>query len=196
MIDDTMLATLAAVGSPGRWPPASPTGSAVWSTGWASTRRTRSPRTPSASWSMRWPARRRPRHERAPPEPAGTYDEFSLFEENAVEAGLPWIGPARRATRVGRRGRRAAGSAPWSGDRHRPALVLLHGGGQNAHTWDTVALALDRPLVAVDLPGHGHSDWPGDCRALDPGAMAEDVATAMTGWPPTPAGGGHVPRRA
>ena len=26
-----------------------------------------------------------------------------------------------------------------------PELVLLHGGAQNAHTWDTVALALDRP---------------------------------------------------
>ena len=38
-------------------------------------------------------------------------------------------------------------------------LVLIHGGGQNAHTWDTVALALDRPLVAIDLPGHGHSSW-------------------------------------
>ena len=58
-------------------------------------------------------------------------------------------------------------------------MVLVHGGGQNAHTWDTVALALDRPLVAVDLPGHGHSDWPGDGRALDPGAMADDVATAI-----------------
>ena len=40
--------------------------------------------------------------------------------------------------------------------------VLLHGGSQNAHTWDTVAMALDRPLVAIDLPGHGHSDGPGD----------------------------------
>ena len=37
----------------------------------------------------------------------------------------------------------------------------MHGGAQNAHTWDTVALALDRPLVAVDLPGHGHSDGRG-----------------------------------
>ena len=35
--------------------------------------------------------------------------------------------------------------------------MLLHGGGQNAHTWDGVALALRRPLVAIDLPGHGRS---------------------------------------
>ena len=33
------------------------------------------------------------------------------------------------------------------------------GGAQNAHTWDIVALALNRPLVGLDLPGHGHSDW-------------------------------------
>ena len=63
-------------------------------------------------------------------------------------------------------------------------MVFLHGGGQNAHTWDTVALALDRPLVAVDLPGHGHSDWPGDGRALDPGAMAEDVAKVIADLAP------------
>ena len=43
-----------------------------------------------------------------------------------------------------------------------PELVLLHGGAQNAHTWDTVALALERPLLAIDLPGHGHSDWRDD----------------------------------
>jgi pimeloyl-ACP methyl ester carboxylesterase len=58
-------------------------------------------------------------------------------------------------------------------------IVFIHGGGQNAHTWDTVALALDRPLVAIDLPGHGHSDWPGDSRVLDPRAMAEDVAVVI-----------------
>ena len=66
-------------------------------------------------------------------------------------------------------------------------VVFLHGGGQNAHTWDTVALALDRPLVAIDLPGHGHSDWPGDARALDPAAMADDVAMVVTHLAPRPA---------
>ena len=63
--------------------------------------------------------------------------------------------------------------------------MFLHGGGQNAHTWDTVALALDRPLVAVDLPGHGHSDWPGDAEVLNPGAMAEDVAVVIGRLAPT-----------
>ena len=63
-------------------------------------------------------------------------------------------------------------------------MVFVHGGGQNAHTWDTVALALDRPLVAIDLPGHGHSDWPGDDAVLDPRAMAEDLAVAVEALAP------------
>jgi pimeloyl-ACP methyl ester carboxylesterase len=57
-------------------------------------------------------------------------------------------------------------------------LVLLHGGKQNAHTWDAVALALNRPLIALDLPSHGHSDT-----ALDglhePDALAADIAEVM-----------------
>ncbi len=59
-----------------------------------------------------------------------------------------------------------------------PELVFLHGGAQNAHTWDTVALALDRPLVALDLPGHGHSDG-GRNGSLDIVANAQDIATAI-----------------
>jgi pimeloyl-ACP methyl ester carboxylesterase len=43
-----------------------------------------------------------------------------------------------------------------------PELVLLHGGGQNSHTWDLVLLQLGRPAVAIDLPGHGHSTWRAD----------------------------------
>jgi pimeloyl-ACP methyl ester carboxylesterase len=115
----------------------------------------------------------------------GAYDEFSLFEENATEAGLPWSGPpvVRRETVEVVPGRRVSALVWGSG----PAeAVFLHGGGQNAHTWDTVALALDRPLVAIDLPGHGHSDWPGDSRALDPGSMADDVAVAAAALAPVP----------
>ncbi len=110
-------------------------------------------------------------------EPDG-YDEFSLFEENASEVGLAWTGPptVRRESVEVAPGRRVS-ALVWGSEPAR--LVLLHGGGQNAHTWDTVALALDLPLVAIDLPGHGHSDWPGDARALDPGSMADDVAVAV-----------------
>lgn len=59
-----------------------------------------------------------------------------------------------------------------------PELVLIHGGAQNAHTWDSVALALGRPLVALDLPGHGRSSWRDD-RTYAPVLLAEDVAVAI-----------------
>ncbi|HEY8525617.1 MAG TPA: alpha/beta hydrolase [Acidimicrobiales bacterium] len=112
------------------------------------------------------------------------YDEFALFHENAEEFGLPWSGPPTvRRENVDLGDGRHISALVW-GDR--PAdLVLLHGGAQNAHTWDTVALALDRPLVAVDLPGHGHSG-PGREGSLSVRANAADVATAIraTASPP------------
>lgn len=39
-----------------------------------------------------------------------------------------------------------------------PTHLLLHGGGQNAHTFDAVALLFGAPVLALDLAGHGHSD--------------------------------------
>jgi pimeloyl-ACP methyl ester carboxylesterase len=102
------------------------------------------------------------------------YDEMALFHENAEEFGLPWSGPptVRREDVGTEDGRRLSGLV-WGSE---PAdLVLVHGGAQNAHTWDTVALALGRPLVAVDLPGHGHSG-PGRNGSLDIGGNALDVA--------------------
>ena len=105
------------------------------------------------------------------------YDEFSMFHENAEEFGLPYDGPptVRRVAVEVDPGRRLS-ALVW-GDAE-PELVLLHGGAQNAHTWDTVALALDRPLVAIDLPGHGHSDGAG-AGSYDPVSNAADVATAI-----------------
>jgi pimeloyl-ACP methyl ester carboxylesterase len=105
------------------------------------------------------------------------YDEFGLFHENAEEFGLPFHGPPtvrREAVDVGP-GRRLS-SLVWG--EAEPELVLLHGGAQNAHTWDTVAMALDRPLLAVDLPGHGHSDN-GRTGSLSPADNAADVAVVV-----------------
>lgn len=106
------------------------------------------------------------------------YDELGLFHENAEEFGLPYDGPpVVRREHVEVPGGRRLSALVW-GDA--PAeLVLLHGGAQNAHTWDTVAMALDRPLVAIDLPGHGHSDGPRDDVFGDLAANAEDVATVV-----------------
>ena len=69
------------------------------------------------------------------------YDEFSMFRENAEEVGLAWRGTPvveRRALAVSD-GQRLSALVWGEGEAE---LVLVHGGAQNAHTWDTVALAL------------------------------------------------------
>jgi pimeloyl-ACP methyl ester carboxylesterase len=113
-----------------------------------------------------------------------TYDEFGLLHDNATEVGLPWSGPpaVRRDTAPLADGRRLSALVWGEG---RQEIVFLHGGAQNAHTWDTVALALDRPVVALDLPGHGHSDWRDD-HDYSPAASAEDVAVAIRQLAPSP----------
>ena len=115
---------------------------------------------------------------------ATPYDEFGLFRENAEEAGLPWAGPpVVRREDVEVEPGRAVSALVWG--EVDPEIVLLHGGAQNAHTWDTVALALGRPLVAVDLPGHGHSGWRPDHVYL-PTVIVEDVAVAVRALAPRP----------
>lgn len=102
------------------------------------------------------------------------YDEFSLFHENAAEAGLPFdLPPTVVRVDVDAPSGYRLSALRW--DDGPPEIVLLHGGAQNAHTWDTVALALDRPLLAIDLPGHGHSEWRDD-KAYRPQETAADIA--------------------
>jgi pimeloyl-ACP methyl ester carboxylesterase len=112
------------------------------------------------------------------------YDELSLFHENAEEFGLAYDGPpsVRRVAVEVSPGRRLS-SLVWGAADADPGLVLLHGGAQNAHTWDTVALALDRPLVAVDLPDHGHSDR-GRNGSLGTDDNADDVAAVVRALAP------------
>lgn len=113
------------------------------------------------------------------------YDEFGLFHENAAEYDLPFAAPAVERRRVEVAPGRHVSALKWGTEE--PELVFVHGSAQNAHTWDTVALALGRPVVAVDLPGHGHSDWRDD---LDyaPRTLALDVARAMEELAPKAAG--------
>ena len=109
------------------------------------------------------------------------YDEFGLFRENISEFDLDIdvVPPVTRvATSVpdGNGGTRTVSALRWGTGE--PECVLIHGGAQNAHTWDTVALALRAPLIAVDLAGHGHSDWRND-GAYSPMNLADDVAAVM-----------------
>lgn len=62
-----------------------------------------------------------------------------------------------------------------------PRVTLLHGAGLNAHTWDTTVLALQHPVLAIDLAGHGDSSWRGDVD-YSPRALALDVAAALEAW--------------
>jgi esterase len=103
--------------------------------------------------------------------------EFGLLAENAEQAGV--TGPLPNVRRVDVNG---ISALQW-GDSS-PRVVFLHGGGQNAHTWDTVIVGLGVPALAVDLPGHGHSAWREDgdyspqhnAAAVKP--VIEDIAPA------------------
>jgi len=114
------------------------------------------------------------------------YDEFGLFNENISEfeldlAEVPPVVRVDTPVPDGEGGSRIVSALRWgSGE---PEFVLLHGGAQNAHTWDTVALALGRPLIAVDLPGHGHSEWRSD-GAYNPMNLADDVAVVVAAHAP------------
>ncbi len=111
------------------------------------------------------------------------YDEFGLLHENAAEWDIPFESQpvVSRQTFVLPSGRNLSYLRWGQGE---PELVFLHGGAQNAHTWDTVMLALGRPAVAVDLPGHGHSDRRPD-RDYGPWQNADAVATLMASVMPT-----------
>ncbi len=103
-------------------------------------------------------------------------DEFSALYDEAAEFGIevtssPVVHREETHTPDGVVSGLVWGSAP-------PEVVLLHGGGLNAHTWDALVLALGRPALAIDLPGHGHSQWRPDGR-YDPRLLAPAVATVI-----------------
>jgi pimeloyl-ACP methyl ester carboxylesterase len=104
-------------------------------------------------------------------------DEFDQLESEAREAGLAWRGRPE----VRRRSIELADGALLSmiewGPRGAAEVVALHGGLQNAHSWDRLALAWRRPLLALDLGGHGRSSpvpW-----ALDPRGQGVALAPVL-----------------
>jgi pimeloyl-ACP methyl ester carboxylesterase len=105
------------------------------------------------------------------------YDEFGLLHENAAEWGLPFAErPAVARHHIEIAPGHVLSYIRWGSAE--PEVVFLHGGGQNAHTWDTVALALGRPAIAVDLPGHGRS-YRRDDRNYGPWRNVEALETAL-----------------
>lgn len=104
------------------------------------------------------------------------YDEFSFFDENRQEWGLDVpVPPVARVT-FPVDGARHLSALRWGvGD---PNLVMIHGGAQNAHTFDTVAIALQTAMLAIDLPGHGHSD-PSPYGLSAPAHHGRDLAAVL-----------------
>jgi pimeloyl-ACP methyl ester carboxylesterase len=113
------------------------------------------------------------------------YDEFSMFHENAEEYGLPFDAPPIvRREFISVSDTRRLSALVWGNSE--PEFVFLHGGAQNAHTWDTVMLALQRPGICIDLPGHGHSDSGSQPtpRDLPLAANAADIASVVSALAP------------
>lgn len=102
------------------------------------------------------------------------FEEFSFLPLQAAELGVAPV-PVERLTALSREHRTVSalrfGDAP-------PEVTLLHGAGLNAHTWDRTVLALGRPALALDLPGHGDSAWRDDAD-YTARTLATDVLPAL-----------------
>ncbi|RDH75627.1 alpha/beta hydrolase [Mycolicibacterium moriokaense] len=105
-------------------------------------------------------------------------DEFGLLHENADQIGHTGALPPVARVESGDISALKWGDGP-------PQVVFLHGGGQNAHTWDTVILGLGVPALAVDLPGHGRSAWRED-GDYGPTRGAETLRPVLRDWAPHP----------
>jgi pimeloyl-ACP methyl ester carboxylesterase len=111
------------------------------------------------------------------------YDEFAMLDQNAAEWGLTVALPTVvRASHVLSDGRVLSYLKFGTDD---PRIVFIHGGAQNAHTFDTVNLALGLPALCVDLPGHGHSD-PSPYGLTAIASHARDVVEFLTTLCPEP----------
>lgn len=98
----------------------------------------------------------------APLDMAAT-DEFASLLQSAADLGIPHAPTTRyRSANIVLRHHRFH-FLEW-GAPDAPAVVLLHGGHQSAHSWDLVSLALARRhrVLALDQRGHGDSEWARD----------------------------------
>jgi pimeloyl-ACP methyl ester carboxylesterase len=108
-------------------------------------------------------------------------DEFALVMQTAAEAGVPGRPPRVRRGWVNVPAGGHVSGVFW-GD-GQPELVFLHDTGESARAWDAVAVTVGRPSVAIDLPGHGRSDWRRDGR-YEPSKLAPAVAEAIRSFAP------------
>jgi esterase len=122
-----------------------------------------------------------------PDDPAFAYDEFGYLGDNAreVDLELPLDVAFQRLRFSLGDDRRTLSALRWGSGPIE--AVFIHGAAQNAHTWDTTAIALHNQgwtnLLCIDLPGHGRSDWRSD-HHYDPMPMAEDLAEMIAALAP------------
>ena len=105
-------------------------------------------------------------------------DEFALLPENAEQIGA--TGPLPAVSRIEDG---PISLLKWGTSE--PEVVFLHGGAQNAHTWDTVILGIGVPALAIDLPGHGRSAWRED-GDYGPRLAAEKIIPVLREHAPSP----------
>ncbi|WP_336661528.1 alpha/beta fold hydrolase [Leucobacter sp. USHLN154] len=109
--------------------------------------------------------------------PPASDDEFRFLDFDARRVGRAGPLPAVARIAADVADHRAVSGLAFDGGLP-PEIVALHGAGLNAHSFDPTLLALGRPALALDLPGHGRSDWrsDGDYR---PDALAADVVDVL-----------------
>ncbi len=107
-------------------------------------------------------------------------NEFEDVVQAATSSGRPVPKLRRKWVNAGVDGSHVSGVAWGKGS---PELVLLHGSGESARRFDRLGLVSTRPLVAIDLPGHGQSSWRRDGR-YQPHHLANSVAAAIRSFAP------------
>jgi esterase len=108
--------------------------------------------------------------------------EFAGVAKSAAAAGLgrDAVPRVHRSSVTGPDGEQVSVVVWGSGP---PDVAFVHEAGRSARAWDEVALRLGRPSIAIDLPGHGRSDWRRDGRYA-PRKLAGAIAEAMRSLAP------------
>ncbi|MEV8337410.1 alpha/beta hydrolase [Leucobacter sp. NPDC077196] len=117
-------------------------------------------------------------------EPGENTDEFRFLASDAARVGQSDPLPTVSRVRAELPDHRTVSGLAFDGE-HAPALVAMHGAGLNAHSFDPMLLALRQPALALDMPGHGRSDWRADAD-YRPETLAADVLAALDRFAPPP----------
>jgi pimeloyl-ACP methyl ester carboxylesterase len=106
-------------------------------------------------------------------------DEIPSLLESAADLGIPYRQPVRVRSRLALVNGLRLHYLEW-GEAGAPEILFLHGGFHTAHIWDLTALALQHRyhLYALDMRGHGDSEWARD-RSYGFRAFAADAQAFM-----------------